>query len=178
MNKLTVAFSKRTDGAIGSELIAVSESRQFSHALMIFELEGIPVVFQASHGMVHMTPLTRFLEKNAILVEYDYYLSDKVFDKVKKQAINKLGIPYGTMQLIYIAVMKLFQIRQWPTRIYNRIKNGASQEICSELMADMIPTIDPCVDFTGIQMDFITPSTLEYKLFTQGSWKWREDGET
>lgn len=177
MNKITVAFSIHTDGAIGSKIIAASENRNYSHALVILPLEGMDVIFQASRGMVNMIAAENFLKKNTISVSYDYYISDELFTILKTNLIKKLGTPYGTTQLIWIGFMKLLQIKTWPAIIYKKITNGESEEICSELVSGVVQLIDPCVDFSDVQLDFITPSDLDKKLLTQGSWKWREDGQ-
>lgn len=174
MKRITIAFSNNI--AIGSKIIAASESRNYSHALIIFELGGIEVVFQASHGMVNMVSLKRFLLTNNIVVSYDYYISDEIFDVIKTNSIMKLGIPYGTMQIIYIAIMKLLNIKTIPKRLYDLITNKNKQEICSELVSESIVIIDPLIDFSNNQLDFISPSDLEEKLLNQGHWKRRNDG--
>lgn len=115
---MIVATSCPINKKIGAEFIKWYQGTEFSHVLIIDN----DLVYQASHGLVNCTYIDNFLSENKIINFYEIDDLDVDMDFVKKQ----LGKKYGTLQLIWIPLNKIFK--------YKYKSNGNQKFICSEFV--------------------------------------------
>lgn len=153
MATIIMGFSKsKSPYKIGSLLIRLSEKRNFSHAYINYQTEGIEVVAQASHGYVNQISYTKFLEDNIVVEEYTIECSEPDLQKIKEFVIYNLGAKYSRLQIILIAIKKLLHIQI-------KENNKDTEFICSEFalrILDVLGFPDQVVN-----KDYETPSDLQ-----------------
>ncbi len=167
--KITIGFSRRNKFAIGSWLIAESEKRPYSHAYIRFRLPEVneEMIFQASKGSVNLIHIDRFKEHNIIVKEYDIIIDRSIFFKFYKFVAQNLGKKYSKSQILWLTLAKLLQIKKWPSRIYDIIKNGESEEICSELALRVFELLGYRLP-ENVDVEQFTPSDLDELLSSRG----------
>jgi len=168
-----VEFSRaRSIFAIGSKFIAIAEARNYSHAYIryICPITKEMMVFQASHGMVHEINYEHFKKDNIPALYYELEVNDVAFLRFFKFMQKNKGKHYSRLQICWFTLKKLLQIHKWPDRIYNLIKNGDSEFICSELATMVVDLVDNAIDMYIIdyQLDQISPSDLDTILSESG----------
>jgi hypothetical protein len=161
MKKIVIGFSKaKSAWAIGSEIIAASEKRKYSHVyIMVRDTETmIPMVYQASNGYVNCRPLVAFLSSHDVVAQYLLELDDAVYVQIMRFLKSNLGVPYSYAQILAIAIKKILHIQL-------NVRNQSAAYICSELGALVCQLSG--ISF-GKNIDFITPSDLERVLKLNG----------
>lgn len=162
---ILIGFSRaKSPFAIGSKIIAASEARNYSHAFILYAdaVSNKQVIFQASHGYVNIVSLVNFLEYNIISHTYKLSVGREKFKQFCIFRDENVGNKYSRKQIIWLFFAKLLQIKRWPSVIYNCIKNGPSEEICSELAERVLALLEnpPVIE----QLDQFTPSDLDSLL--------------
>lgn len=157
--KITFGFSKaKAWYKLGSKIIALAESRPYSHVFIKYEDE----VFQASHGKVHTVKYEEFLKDNEVIKTYSVEYNHVEYESLILFKDSMDGRPYSRMQIVLLTLLKLFNIKL-------KISiNGKSEFICSELAADVLS-----IKYGIISNDTITPSDFEQILIENGI---QEDG--
>ncbi len=153
MKKIVVGFSRAKDPLkIGSYIIRLVEKRPYSHVYIkyVSTCSGIPLVAQASHGFVNHTNYGLFEKDNNIIEEYELNCTPEQFKEVVKFIHNNLGKKYGTFQLFFIAIKKLFNMQV-------DIKDADSHFICSEFGARICTILGIGI---STMPDYITPSDI------------------
>lgn len=150
--------------ALFSKLISSVEARQYSHAYIryVCPISGEVMIFQASKGIVNCMNYEIFLEHNEVVKEYKIQCEYLQFQKFYKFKCQNLGKKYSFTQILWFGLKKLFQIKLWPKSIYNLIKNGDSEYICSEIAA--VVCILTGININLIQLDQVSPSDLDTLL--------------
>ena len=168
-----IIFTRSTKNlAIGSWVISESEKRDYSHCAILYRcpISNELMVFQASLGLVNCFNYNIFKQHNKIIKTYKIDVSSDSFIEFYKFKQKNLGKKYSKLQLVWISLSKLFQVKQIPVRFYNLIKNGDSEYVCSEIAAITCGMLDNNVaeSLTQKQLDIITPSDLETILKERG----------
>jgi hypothetical protein len=138
--------------ALFSKLIMFIEKRKFSHACveLVEPATRLPIIFQASHGLVNFFYRPTFLKYNLIVESYLVEVSPLEYISIWSFAVQKMGNDYGWLEIISIFTEKLLHIKNWA-------KDGEKTNICSELAARALK-------IAGLQMpeslDDLTPSQL------------------
>lgn len=156
--ELIIGFSRaKSPFAIGSKAIAISEKTNFSHVFIkTNDLEtGLIMVYQASHGFVNTITLNNFTVDNIIAKEYTLSVTPQEYTSILIFMKDNLGIPYSRLQLVLIAIKKLFHTEL-------NIRNNSKAEICSEFGA-RVAKLDGIN--VGTDLDYETPSDLD-KILT------------
>ena len=159
MNTIIVGFSRaRSPWKVGSKIISASEKRKYSHVYIRYKdsVTGVELVCQASHGYVNEVSFEIFQEDNIIVEEYDLETTSEQTLEILTYLKKNLGKPYSILQLIFIAIKKLFKVNL-------KLRDGDKSFICSELGAKVckfkkIPMND--------DLDLKTPSDLNMVLKT------------
>lgn len=127
---LTFGFSRSIGCKPFSKAIQLVEKRPYSHVYIKYvdELTKDVMIFQASHGDVNVVSEAMFLASNIIIEEYEMQVLDSVYMTIRKKMNSLLGLKYSTLQILNIAVQKIFQ-----TKDIKLVSNGNEQFICSEL---------------------------------------------
>jgi hypothetical protein len=162
MALIKVAFSRAiSEYAFLSKGIQLAEKRPFSHAFIMFydPISKQTLIFQASHGMVHLISLDKFLESNILVKSYDLIVSEEEYQNVWKFIVKRLGTPYSKWSLFVLILMKAIGFKKF-------IKlDGDKAFICSELAAEFCK-------LKSIQIpeniDVVTPSDLDLMLSCAG----------
>lgn len=166
-----VGFSRaRSDFAILSKIITSVEKRPFSHAYIRFvdPATNQELVYQAAHGMVNLMHLDNFEKESVRIKEYKLICAPERFLEFYTKAQKRLGIKYSISQLMWLGLKKILNIKKWPSWIYDKIKNGESEVICSE-EAQMSFAMIEGYDFSNeYEIDQITPSELDMILLELG----------
>lgn len=154
MKTITIGFSRaKSDWLIGSKIIQLVEKRPYSHCIIIYKdpILNKDMVFQASHGMVNHISYFNFSDINLTIKTYELEFNDNEFNTFYEFMFNKLGIPYGRLELIGIGIKKLFHLE-------SPFHDGLQTEICSELAARVCKLKGIEIP---INLDEITPSDLD-----------------
>lgn len=155
MNSVVFGFSRARDWwRIGSTIIMLTEKRAYSHCYVRFGSK----IFQASHGKVNLIDYDQFVQANIIAEEWEFDCESELYLKVLRHCNQSLGTPYGYVQLLCIAVKKLFHFAL-------PVNNKESQEICSEFAAR-------CAQMLGVEgptnLDYCTPSDFQRLIEQSG----------
>lgn len=137
MKTITIGFSSPKTWKVGSELIKWWGKEPYSHVFINYQDDQErDLIFEASHGMVHLSLKEHFLEDNKIIVSYDLSLTDEQYQNFRDFYYDKLGQPYNFIDLIQIV------IRDTLHEIGFNIKFKESKGfICSELTSRMLQDI-------------------------------------
>lgn len=152
--KFKVGFSRSRDWyKIGSKVIEITEERPYSHAYVEYTdyFTEQQMIAQASHGMVNQISLERFLERNNIVKEYEFDIDHAQFLLLMKTIESNLGVPYSKLELVWIAIKKLFHVEV-------NIHDHDDSFICSEFVARILQILDI---LSTQNVDFLTPSDLD-----------------
>jgi len=147
--------------AVGSKIIAESEKQPFSHAYIRYlcPITGENMIFQASRGLVNCSHIDNFLVDNLIVKEYEFDCSTEQFAEFYRFKVKALGKKYSKKQILWLCIKKLLHVHTWPNKIYDVIKNGESESICSETAA--LVCIILGIHIENNQLDQFSPSDLD-----------------
>lgn len=155
--KFKVGFSRAQDWyKVGSKAIEIAEKRPYSHAFVryIDPFTQRDMVAQASHGMVNQLSFIRFIETNTVVKEYEFDITPEQFRTLLSSIEDNLGTPYGKLELLWIAVKKLFHVQV-------NIHDHDDSFICSEFVARILQILNI---LSPENVDFLTPSDLDALL--------------
>lgn len=152
--KLIIGFSRaKSPWAIGSKSIQLAEKRPYSHTYVRYTspVSEVEIVAQASHGFVNQQSFQIFQQKNLVIREYTFEVDAEKFKTLLKYIDENLGKPYSRIQIIFIALKKLFWIDV-------DANNKDDAFICSEFATRVLEVINV---LNTLHEDTITPSDLE-----------------
>lgn len=160
-NNIRIGFSSPTTKFVPfAWAVQAIEKRPYDHVYVRIQepLNGQWMIFQASKEMVNMYSISWFLNSNEVIKEYEIPCTNDQYKDLWQFAMDNLGVPYSTKQIIGILFRKLFRMNQI-------FPNGTSGEICAELAARVCIMLG----FTPKEdLDIITPSDLDYFLESCG----------
>lgn len=144
-----------------SKAIQAGEARSYSHAYIRYEcpISGVMMVFQASKGLVNCFNFDIFKQYNYIVKECEIECSLEQFKSFYKFKCENLGKKYSYKQILWFALKKLLKVSSWPKSMYNVIKNGNNEFICSEIAAIVCSIVG--IQLNEQQLDQISPSDLD-----------------
>jgi len=121
------------------------------------------VIFQASGLKVNLIGQTMFDSAEKIIAEFELPISDATKQRVVQDAIDKLGSPYGNMQIVGFACVML--MRLFGRTISNPFASSSSF-FCSELTDDELAQMG----ISGLNPSCTSPKDLYNFLLSKG-WK-------
>lgn len=125
---ITVGFSKAASKwAIGSKLIQLGENTPFSHCYIeyIHPITQLPIITQASHGLLNQFSKKIFLENNTIVYSKSYTVTKDQYVSLLTYIHTNLGKKYGYAELLWIGVRMVLGLKL-------KIHDGDKTFICSE----------------------------------------------
>lgn len=161
--RIWCGFSKN-NSSLFSWLISKSEAREYSHVYIRYDcpITNEPMVFQASKGLVNCMHFDIFKQYNYVVKEYEIECNKEQFLNFYTFKAKNLGKKYSFKQIIWFSIKKLLQVKKWPDYVYNYVKNGEAEYICSEVGAIVCSMVG--VKIQQEQLDQISPSDLEEVL--------------
>jgi hypothetical protein len=152
MSPVYIGFSRPKKFMPGAWLIQKWMGTQYSHVyLRLYSAYTEQwLVYQASHGMVHLIEWESFKEKAIIVTEFERLIPPADLKNTIKFAQKLLGSPYGYIGLARIALSKWFK---------PLLGDGEKSFHCSELIATIFPDLAE-----GKCKDYIEPVDLYVRL--------------
>ena len=131
MREVKVILSSPIKKYFGSELIKFWQKSNYSHVLFSWiDNQDRELVIHASHGNVHMMLMSNFLKENMIVESKSIQYSDTEYNILRDFCYDRLGTPYGTFDLLHIAIHDIFK-----NLGINIIPENDRGYICSELVS-------------------------------------------
>lgn len=152
--KIYVGFSSARDWwLIGSTIIKLGEKRSYSHAYLryIDPVTNLNVLSQASHGAINQIEFSLFQKHNKVIKEYEFEITEEQFKLLQNTIKQNLGIPYGSLELIWISIKKVFHIEL-------NIHDKNTTMICSEFVGMLLTVLNI---LKPDDLDYLTPSDLD-----------------
>ena len=152
--KISVGFSRNKAWyKVGSTAIELVEKRPYSHAFIRHTdpFTSRDMIAQAAHGMVNEMSFVRFCEDNTVVKQYDFDITPDQYKTLIEAIEDNLGVPYGYMELIWIAIKKLFHVEV-------NIHDHDDTYICSEFVGRLLEILNI---IKPADLDFLTPSDLD-----------------
>ncbi len=156
--QITIGFSspknKLMPFAVAIEKL---ENRKYSHVYIKYNEVNynLPMVLQASHGIVHEILFEKFIKTNNLIKEYSFNLNQQETLEFEAFRIQVLGSKYGWLQILAIFWRKL-------THLQNPMSKAITTFICSELGAFFLTKIKK-IEIKS-NLNDITPSDLDIIL--------------
>lgn len=125
---ITVGFSKASSPwAIGSKIIQLGERTPFSHCYIsyVHPVTQLPIITQASHGMLNQFSKELFLQHNCIVFEKNFSVTKEQYVAFLTYIQKNLGKKYGYSELVLIAIKKVLNVEL-------NVHDGDNTFICSE----------------------------------------------
>lgn len=135
MRNISIGFSKPTHKffPIFSWAIRFFDGTEFSHVYVRQSTHyNIDLIYQASGMQVNFINGNLFLEKEKVIKEFPFQITDEAYDKYMKFALTNVGKPYGVLQVFGILACLIFKLNK------NPFPNGNADFVCSELVADIL----------------------------------------
>lgn len=135
---LKISFSRPIKFKIFSWLIRKIDRSEFSHVSISWYSEFLEreIVYQASSVMVNFCEGKRFREQHKIIEEIELDMSEDTRKRVIQYAMDRAGVPYGILQCVGIAWVKL--CAALGKNVRNPFSNGRTLYVCCELAADLL----------------------------------------
>jgi len=159
MKTITVVFSKATTWfAPFSWAIMASEGTPYSHVAIkvVDDTTGLPVYYQASHTFVNAMIEAEFLAAEKIIYSFDFNVDPAIDKDAKTFAESKLGVPYGTIGCLGLALVQMAAFVGW--KIHNPFRTVGDTYWCSAFVAALLENAN-CLQSKEI-LDDLTPKDL------------------
>jgi hypothetical protein len=134
MDTIIVGFSTPKSFNLFSLLIRTVGKSSFSHAYIRYydTYTNKWIIYQASGRLVNMITADNFDTVEDIKAEFEIPVSDDTKLKTIQWAQNKLGTPYGVMNIVGIGCVLV--ARFFGKKITNPFADGQKTMVCSELV--------------------------------------------
>lgn len=143
MKQITIGFSRAcTTLPVFSWLIMAVQRTNFSHVYLKYQDEflGQTMYYQASHTLVNSMSEAVFLAQETVVQEFTFSVSDVSYLACMKNAAAQAGKPYGTMEILGLAVVELAMAVNM--RVHNPVKDAGETWICDQLIAYLLNTCE------------------------------------
>ena len=141
MNSIVVGFSRPKAWLEPfSWLIRLAYWSPISHAYIRFELNGIPVVFQASGLKINLVSEALFDSVEFVYKEFTLPIEEDKKKLLIEFAINQLGKPYNIWGILGMSIVRMGQLIG--IKISSPFPYNGSSDFCSELVAYILETYD------------------------------------
>ena len=133
MITLTIGFSKpRGDLALFGKAIMLYNRSKFSHCYVRFETAfEVPMISQASKGMVNFMSIPAFEKNNHIVEEFKIEVTPEQMTAIKMHSMHKAGLPYSVKQIVGIVIADIFNLKT------NPFDKSPDTLVCSEYLAQI-----------------------------------------
>lgn len=148
MKQVIVGFSRPRKCKLGSLAIrAWQGGTPYSHVYLRLYSQYTQqwLVYQASHGMVHLLSFANFSKANNTVAEFTVQLTEDQLRHAVTRMQELLGQPYGYLGLIRLVLSRVLPVSGDGSRTFH----------CSELIATLFPEFAQ-----GLQVDFVEPVHL------------------
>lgn len=142
MGTIEFIFTRaRNDLKLFSAVTRWRLKRPYSHVAIVFHSQwlGMPLVIQASHGMVHVVPLDHMKRDNKVVATYKIYMTQEEIGRGVRWAISMCGRGYSELGALACTVPLLRKLKL--------ASDGDKEFICSEFAARFLE------EAKGIQLD-------------------------
>lgn len=161
MFTIIIGFSRPKKWHLLSTLIMKVEKTDYSHAYIRIHSEKYDrdLIYQASGLAVNFMNIEMFNNHNNVIHEFEIEVSDETYLDIMRFAIDNVGIPYGSKELIGFGLIKLAAL--FNKKISNPFSNGTKTSVCSELVARILN------DFVKLDTgnpDDVDPAVLYEKI--------------
>lgn len=153
--KVSLQFTKPSGWFIPlSWAIQKIERTRYSHVRIKFELQGVPLILEASGRSVKLIGLAGYHQATNHTVVSEY---EATLDEYEQQRLIELlsmaGIRYGLLQLVGIGIQRLCGLR------HNPLSRGTNAVVCSELAGIFLE----CVMGLDVRedLDLVGPAGIE-----------------
>jgi hypothetical protein len=123
-----------------SWLIRLAYWSPISHVYIRFDLDGIPVVFQASGLKINLVSDALFNSEEIVCKEFTLPISSENKEALKTFSINQLGKPYNIMGIFGMGLVRIGQLLG--IKIKSPFKYNGSSDFCSELVSYILKTYE------------------------------------
>lgn len=140
------------------------EGTKFSHTYIRIRSESLErdLIYQATGSGVYFIGSHAFDEHHETVKEFPIKISDGAKKKMLQWAIDMSGKKYGQLQLLGIAIKRLFKL--FGKNIKNPFHNGNSMYVCTELVLEATKELgfDPHIDMdsAGLRETYCHVSTI------------------
>jgi hypothetical protein len=142
MELLTIGFSKpKSKFALFATAIKWFEQTEYSHCYIKFTTSsGVPLICQASKGMLNFMSPAAFNLHNIIVKEYEIVVSIEQLTQIKTSSMEKAGLPYSIKQVFGIVLARIFKLNKNPLDI------SEDTFVCSEWVGQVLESIGADLD--------------------------------
>lgn len=142
MTTIWIGFSRSASFAPLSTLIRLIEKTEFSHAFIRVRSNSLQrdLIYEATGHGVFFVGAEAFSKKSQVVKEYPIQLKTEAKTKLLQWAVDTSGKPYGTIQLLGLAIKRIFAI--FGHKISNPIRTGKQAYICTELVAEALKSLN------------------------------------
>jgi len=145
-----VGFSRPNKFRVFSFLIMLILGIKFSHVYIKFydEYTSKWIVFEASHGEVHLIESSNWLKRNVVVREEKFEIDEDHRREIIRFMIDHLQKPYSYKNIFAIIIHQIVGLRV--------LEDGPKAFICSELIA---LALDNKIQFKK-PLDLVTPKDI------------------
>lgn len=165
MESVVMGFSTTSASPI-SWAIKKVEGTEFSHVYIRVYSKSVDrwLVYHASRSDLHFTNWPTFQKENEILEEYELICSEEQKSEVLKFCIDRMGVPYGRLQLIGMGIVRLAKL--WLKKeINNPFTDGAKTQVCSEFAGRVLKLLGMDIPEKALEVEgpkWIREQVLNY----------------
>lgn len=137
MKKLIVGFSHSTkEFSPFSKLIRMWDRTPYSHVYFQFETtkNKIEIVYQASSVMLNYMSKDVFLTKNAIVSQFELYITEEQYNLIMLNCMKSAGLEYSIKQIFGLLIARAFNLKSNPL-------SDEKRYVCSEWVAEQLQNI-------------------------------------
>jgi hypothetical protein len=132
--KLVVGFSRpKSKFALFGQLIMLYNRTPYSHCYIKYTtLTGVPLVSQASKGMLNIMSVPAFNLHNDVIHEFELPVTPEQLRLIKKNSMEKAGLPYSVKQIFGIVMADIFGLK------VNPFDTDRDTFVCSEYLGQIL----------------------------------------
>lgn len=141
---VSIIFSTQKNNISLSSLIRLVERTPYSHVAIKVHSDKLDrsLIYQANGHGVWFIGEPAFLEKNIIIDEFVFDITEEQKTSLLQFAIDNSGKSYGLLHLLGIGYQYLTAM--FGNRMPNPFKDGSQSYICVELVAEALDIGTPC----------------------------------
>lgn len=164
MRTLSIGFSKPKKWKPFAWLIMKGYGAPYDHVYVRIhsDLYKRDLIYQASKMMVNFMGIDVFQSENEIIKEFPVSISDDQYVKMMQFAIDNAGKPYGTLEAVGLAVVRLAQLVG--IKIKNPLGDGGKTYVCSELAGFILEQYANAIELPKDQDDLDPLTVYNYLL--------------
>lgn len=161
MEIITIGFSRPKKWQPFAWLIMKGYNIPYDHVYVKFHSDSYDrdLIYQASSTMINFMSPAIFLDRNIVVKEFDFAVTQNKKTEIIQYCIDNAGVPYGKKQALGLAWVRINDL--CGNKIKNPFRDGRMSEVCCEAAAIILRDLmDIKID---IDLDTINPKEL-YEL--------------